>query len=254
MNLNISHRKRLNAKADFVCEAKTYRKRHTYGSGNLFKKYIELFVFCCCLVYSSAFFFIMIIRRIVWCAFCCSFPLLLLPLSRFGFYFVFTLSTSLEFQFTLLLLFRAVTVPLSHAHKAVKWQRERERERAREREQLTQILLSHAREADVSGRARRVRVSGLLCIPSLHLIRSRSQGCPLCICFSIVPLSLCFYFVWFSDIPLTIHRHPLCILYLSDICTLHLFLFLWRRCGLYCCLILVRNTCIANFILLHCGQ
>lgn len=171
-----------------------------------------------------------------------------------GFYFVFTLSTSLEFQFTLLLLFRAVTVPLSHAHKAVKWQRERERERAREREQLTQILLSHAREADVSGRARRVRVSGLLCIPSLHLIRSRSQGCPLCICFSIVPLSLCFYFVWFSDIPLTIHRHPLCILYLSDICTLHLFLFLWRRCGLYCCLILVRNTCIANFILLHCGQ
>lgn len=132
--------------------------------------------------------------------------------------------------------------------------RETERERARKRKQLTQILLSHAREADVSGRARRVRVSGLLCIPSLHLIRSRSQGCPLCICFSIVPLSLCFYFVWFSDIPLTIHRHPLCILYLSDICTLHLFLFLWRRCGLYCCLILVRNTCIANFILLHCGQ
>lgn len=102
---------------------------------------------------------------------------------------------------------------------------ERERERSREREQLTQILLSHAREADVSGRARRVRVSGLLCIPSLHLIRSRSQGCPLCICFSIVPLSLCFYFVWFSDNPLTIHRHPLCISYLSDICNLHLFLF-----------------------------
>jgi len=108
-----------------------------------------------------------------------------------GFYFVFTLSTSLEFQFTLLLLFRAVTLPLCSLTHTEASKRERERAGSSAHRYGTDTFTDSfiaCERAKVSGRE---ALSGILCIPSLHLIRSRSQGCPLCICFSIF-LSLYF--------------------------------------------------------------
>lgn len=254
MNLNISHRKRLNAKADFVCEAKTYRKRHTYGSGNLFKKYIEVFVFCCCLVYSSAFFLLWLFAElcgahfvVAFHCYCCRCLVLVFisyllcrHLWNFNLHFCCCFALSLCRSLTR-------TRQLNG--------REREREREPESASSSHRYFYRMRERQTwVGERDECEWVAYCAFPRCTWFVVAAKVALFAFVFLLfhyLSVSISFGFRTFPSPSIAIPCvSRICQIFAPCIC----FFFFWRRCGLYCCLILVRNTCIANFILLHCGQ
>lgn len=172
----------------------------------------------------------MIIRRIVLCAFCCSFPLLLLLLCGclvLGFYFVFTLSTSLEFQFTLcccfaLSLSRPRVLSPTHTHHTASAlsHRYKIREPAHVHRCPTFIACEFCTHSLSHSRRKRERV-GFCAFSDCTQIRSSRQGCLL----SAAPPPILHLFL----LP-----NSLFLPFGPEICSfvsLRYAVSFWRRCG-----------------------